>query len=63
MFPRILGAETVRGQIKMEGGAPPDGARITVNSRRISSDGNFLTFLRKRKYCRSSSSEIKSGDL
>jgi Carboxypeptidase regulatory-like domain len=33
------GAETVRGQIKVEGGALPDGARITVDSRRISPDG------------------------
>jgi Carboxypeptidase regulatory-like domain len=36
------GAETVRGQIKVEGGALPDGARITVNSRRIGPDGAYI---------------------
>jgi hypothetical protein len=33
------GAEIVRGQIKVEGGALPDGALIGVDSRRISPDG------------------------
>jgi hypothetical protein len=33
------GAETVRGQIKVEGGALPDGALIWVASRRIRPDG------------------------
>jgi protocatechuate 3,4-dioxygenase beta subunit len=33
------GAEIVRGQVKVEGGALPDGALIGVDSRRISLDG------------------------
>jgi hypothetical protein len=36
------GAETVRGQIKVEGGALPKGAYIKVVSRRIGPDGGRL---------------------